>query len=488
MSGWSHGLAVLWHKREFHGDHALEAYMGVKMEYPRYREFYDYRFRDLAITICSDGRDPRTGYTGIVGAPDEQGTPNRRTVLLRNGVVVASADVQLPLKDHGHNAWYLLSLRKKGNAVDFLFDGQPLIHYVDEQPIEGGVPAIWTKNNGISLARVRLQFAEPSRPRPGPQLGIDQPDYPDWVDVGQTLTLDFPAAGSTSGNAVKLVAKPIDLPGKEKAPVIKGTQVLLTPTLIGDHWYQINAVDGDYVSPSVHVVFPVFNPALGRDDSRTLLLYRFTEGKGNVVKDQGKIGQPLNLHIPTPQAVRWLPGQGLMLLEPTMLTSNGAADKLMPLSQGGAFECWISATTLYPQTGWQGTLFSWDATEGAVTRRNFAVGFNSWMLLLAAGPGSVLDLQNSYTLQVPGLRLGLRHIVISWNGTKTVTYMNGVRVAENNFNWRTEQWSRNAMVHLGNQVESPRTYLGAYYLLAIHDRPLSAEQVLRHYRAGPSAR
>ena len=488
MSGWSHGLAVLWHKRAFHGDHALEAYMGVKMEYPRYREFYDFRFRDMAVTLCSDGRDPRTGYTGIVGAPDEQGTPNRRTVLLRNGEVVASANVPLPLKDRGHNTWFLLSLRKQGNAVDLLFDGQPLIHYVDEQPIEGGVPAVWTKNNGVSLARVRLQFAEPSRPRPGPQVGIDQPDYPDWIDAGKTLALDFPAAGSTSGNPVKLEAKPIDLPGKEVAPVMRETQVLLTPAQTGDHWYKINAVDGDNVSPSVHVVFPVFNPALGRDDSRTLLLYRFTEGQGNVVKDRGKLGQPVDLHIPTPPAVRWLPGQGLTLLEPTMLSSNAAADKLLPLNRGGAFECWISATTLYPQTGWQGTLFSWDATEGAVTRRNLAVGFNSWMLLLATGPGSVLDLKNPFTLQVPGLRLGLRHIVITWNGTKTVTYMNGVRLAENTFNWRTDLWSQNAVIHLGNQVEDPRTYLGTYYMLAIHDRPLSTEQVLRHYQAGPSAK
>jgi len=490
MSGWGHGLAVLWHKRAFHGDHSLEAYMGVKMEYPRYREFYDFRYRDMAITICSDGHDPRTGYTGIVGAADEQGNPNRRTVLLRNGVVVASANVPLPLKDQGHNAWFLLSLRKRGNTVDFVFDGQPLLHYVDDQPLAGGVPAIWTKNNGISLARVRLQFAEPSQPRPGPQVGIEEPEYPDWVDAGKTLTLDFPAAGSSNGNPVRLEAKPIDLPGKEAAPVIKDTQVLLTPTQPGEHWYKINAVDDETVSPSVHVVFPVFNPALGRDDSHTLLLYRFTEGKGAVVKDQCTIGKPLDLHIPAPQSVRWMPGQGLQLLEPTMLSSNEAADKLMPLSRGGSFECWISATTLYPQTGtyWEGSLFSWDATEGAVTRRNFAVGFHSWMLLLAAGPGSVLNTTSPFTMQVPGLRLGLRHIVITWNGTKTVTYLNGARVAEYNFNWRPDLWSKGAVIHLGNQVEEPRTYLGAYYLMALHDRPLSEEQVLRHYQAGPSGR
>jgi len=488
FSGWSDGLAVLWHKCEFHGDHSLEVYLGVKMEYPHYRDFYDNRFRDLAISLCSDGRDPRTGYTGIVGAPDAQGTPNRRTVLLRNGVEVAAVNLPLPLKDRGHNYWFRFELRKRNNTVQFLFDGQPVLSYTDEHPLDDGVPAIWTKNNGISLARARLSFAEPPTPRTTPQVGIEQPDYPEWCNAGKSLTLDFPAAASTTGNPVRLEVKPLGLPGKEAAPVIRGTQVTLTPTQLGEHWYKINAVDEKYVSPSVHVVFPVFDPALGRDDTHTLLLYRFTEGKDDVVEDHGALGQSLNLRITAPQAIRWLPGQGLELLEPTMLTSVAPAAKLMALNRAGSFECWISATTLYPQTGWQGALFSWDAPGGNTVRRNFAVGFNSWMLLLATGPGSMLQLQNPFTLQTPGLRLGVRHIVITWDGAVTRVYLNGACVMERAYNWRADLWSKDALVYLGNQVDAPRTYLGTYYLLALHDRPLTPEQVLRHYQAGPSGR
>jgi len=483
MSGWSHGLAVLWHKSEFHGDHSLEAYMGVKMEYPRYREFYDTRYRDLAVTICSDGVDPRTGYTGVVGAPDAQGVQNRRTVLLRNGVEVASVNLPLPLKDRGHNYWFMLALNKRGNTVEFVFDGRTVLRYTDEHPLDGGVPAVWTRNNGISLARVRLYFADTPRPRKGPWVGIGQPDYPEWCDAGQPLALDFPSACSTTGNPVRLEVKPLGLPGKEAEPAIKDTQVVFTSTQRGEHWYRINAVDGPNISPSVHVVFPVFDPALGRDDSHTLLLYRFTEGKGDSVEDHGKIGPPVALQIPAPEAVRWLPGQGLELMETTMLMSREPAEKLMALNRAGAFECWMSAATLYPQTPmWQGGIFCWDGAA----QRNFAVGFASWSLLLASGPGSLLQVGSPYVVQIPGLRAGLRHLVITWEGGKTQVYLNGARLLERAYNMRSELWAKDAKIYLGNQPGEPRPFQGVFYLLALHDRALTAEQVQRHYQAGPA--
>ena len=89
LSGWSRGDAALWNKRRIMGDQVFQAFVGLKMEYPREQEIYENRYKNLAITICGDGGDPRSGYTAIFGAPDEQGHPNQRTVLLRNGQVVA---------------------------------------------------------------------------------------------------------------------------------------------------------------------------------------------------------------------------------------------------------------------------------------------------------------------------------------------------------------------------------------------------------------
>ena len=95
LGGWSRGDAVLWHKENFSGDQSLDAYMGEMMEFPRERDdYFDTRYQGyFAVTICGDGLDPRSGYYGIYGAPDTDGTPHKRIVLMRNGVEVGSAPV-----------------------------------------------------------------------------------------------------------------------------------------------------------------------------------------------------------------------------------------------------------------------------------------------------------------------------------------------------------------------------------------------------------
>ncbi len=113
LGGWNRGDAVLWHKARFEGDQLFEAFVGPKMAYPRQREKYESHFRDFAITICGDGHNPRSGYSGIFGAPDRDGHPNQRTVLLRNGVEVGSVKLVAPGKDIAHNAWFHSSCIKR---------------------------------------------------------------------------------------------------------------------------------------------------------------------------------------------------------------------------------------------------------------------------------------------------------------------------------------------------------------------------------------
>ncbi|MEI6520768.1 MAG: hypothetical protein WCO98_12135, partial [bacterium] len=45
LGGWSRGDAAIWHKKRFTGDQFLDAYLGIKMEYPRERDTYWNRFR-----------------------------------------------------------------------------------------------------------------------------------------------------------------------------------------------------------------------------------------------------------------------------------------------------------------------------------------------------------------------------------------------------------------------------------------------------------
>ena len=364
LGGWSRGDAALWHKQRFTGDQLFEAFVATKMEYPRERQVYWHgeRERDYAITICGDGQDPHSGYAGIYGADQSFSTPDKRSVLLRNGVEVGSAPFTPPTDGEGHTAWFHLELRKYGNTVEFWVRDQLAVRFVDPQPLEGGVPAVWTSDNAMAVARARICFANPAQARDDTQVSLDDSWYPCWADIGRPLTIAFPHAAASSGQPVHLSVKAREIPGAEHAvPQVQGMQVTLTPQVAGDHWYEIRAGDGTAQSPPFHLTFPVFTPSLKRDDSHAVVLYRFDEGQGNVIKDHGA-GAPADLIIPDKAPVAWRTGQGLWLHGWGPIQTAGGVPKLMALAQHNAatLEAWIDTDTVCPPTDWLGGLLAWE--------------------------------------------------------------------------------------------------------------------------------
>ncbi|HEY3418249.1 MAG TPA: hypothetical protein VGM23_15335, partial [Armatimonadota bacterium] len=513
LGGWSRGDAVLWQKARFSGDHALQAFVAIKMEYPRERQTYWDRTRDLGLVICGDGHDPRSGYSAILGAPATWGTPNQRAVLLRNGVEVASVPAHAPgMADGEHTHWVNLQLSKQGNTIEFRYDGNVLLRYTDPQPLTAGVPAIWTSDNGLAVARARLRFAEPPQPRTDPQVILAEPGYPEWANVEQPLRLDFSGTWSTSGKPVALQATRHLAPNGQPDPVIQGTTVTLTPKSAGEYWYGLHATDGETRSPNYQLFFPAFTPSLGRDDSHALLLYRFDEGSGETVHDRSKIAPPADLQLDKGSALTWLPGQGMTLRVNSRLLSADNVDKLMAIARNKActLEMWVSNATMYPPTETLGYLFSWER-PGAPPQNFAAALLCTNILLLSQGtaftpycPGSMI---------FKGLRTGLAHVVITWDGARTTGYINGNAVSTEYTRWSTDRWAPDARVVLGDQLNPQKpqvaaiskfvgiatyilepqltghhTYTGTYYLLAVHDRSFTPADVQRHYQAGPSAR
>ncbi|MHB9025645.1 MAG: hypothetical protein ACYC7E_15990 [Armatimonadota bacterium] len=513
LGGWGRGDAALWHKGRFNGDHALQAFVALKMEYPRERQTYWERPRDFGLVICGDGHDPRSGYSAILGAPDKNGTPNARAVLLRNGVEVATGAGRVPgAEADAHTHWVELQLGKQGNVIEFRHAGNLLLRYADPRPLAGGASAIWTSDNGIAVARARLRFADPPQPRNDPRVILDEPWYPEWANVGQPLTLEFTGAWSTSGKPVRLQSMKRLAPVGQPAPEIRGTSVSLTPKTAGDYWYGIDASDGETRSPDFQLFFPAFTPSLGRDDSHALLLYRFDEGKGDVVHDHSTVAPPVDLALEKGGAMRWLPGQGMALHINSRLLSTGGVDKLMAIARSRActVEMWVSNSTIYPPTETLGYFFSWE--RPGAPAQNFAVAMLTGKLL-------VLSQGTAFTPYCPGsmlfkeMRTGLQHVVVTWDGTKTVAYVNGRQLGTEYAAWSTDRWSPDARVVLGDQLnpQQPQveaiskfigiatyilepqltghhTYPGIYYLFALHDRCLPPADIQRHYQAGPSAR
>ncbi|MHB9132725.1 MAG: hypothetical protein ACYDBB_16785 [Armatimonadota bacterium] len=521
LGGWNRGDAALWLKQRFTGDQSFEAYVAIKMEYPRERQVYEERYRNLGLTICGDGFNPRTGYTAILGAPDKLGTPNRMTVLLRNGVEVASAAAIVPgMSAGGHTAWYGLTLHKRGAVIEFRFNGAGVIRYTDPNPLDGGQPAVWSADNGIALGRARIHFAKSPQPVTPPRVIIDQPWTPEWAGVGVPLTVDFPRTWSTTGKPTTLTMAARNVPVGEKAvATVDGTRVKFTPTAAGTHWYQVTAGDGEHASWPFDIALPVFTPALGRDDSRTLVLYRFDEGSGNAVHDRSKTGPAADLAIPPDAHVQWLPGQGLALHGINRLLTSGGVPKLMAIdkSRVATFEFWVSTDTIFPQTDWLGYLLSWEKHNAP--QQNLAIAqCSQWLVVMPNGtqlkPRGNISYPTMPDAMAPkGMRTGLQHLVVTWDGGVTRCYANGVLLQAKRLQWKTEGWAADAQLMLGsplneqprspvemarflgvdpsimkNQQNLPHGYLGTYYLVAVHDRCLSDADVQRHYQAGPGAR
>jgi len=504
LAGWSRGDAVLWHKKRFTGDQTFEAYEGLKMEYAREEEIYDNRYRDFGITICGDGDNPRTGYTGVYAEVTDKPRPadnatkqaqlatariTRRIVLYRNGVEVGAQDILAPPnRGHDHRAWFTVALRKHGNVVEFWAEGALAVTYTDSQPIDGGYPAVWSTNNGVSVARARLFYANPPETVTRPQVTLELPWYPEWANVGRPLKVDLQNMCSTSKKPLRLEVTPRLTPEGETGGVaVAGAQLTFTAAKTGKHWYQLRATDGEVSSPREHLVLPVFNPALKRDDTHALVLYRFDEGDGFTVHDRSSMGTPLDLTLdPAAQAV-WLPGQGLKLPQETAapLKSTGNATKLLSLVKTNAatLEFWISGNTIYPANpgGWIGAFLCW---ENSPTQRNFATCQGSeWLVFSPPGVKLVTGEDRFY---VYGHRVGLEHVMVTWDGVTSCIYLNGNKIIEKPFAWSPNLWT-DAPLYVGNQSDGIYGFVGAFYLVAIHDRCFTTAEVLKQYQAGPSA-
>jgi hypothetical protein len=162
FGGRSEEVAAVWNKRKFSGDLSAQFYFAFKMNLsgtPYWQELPS----DMAVTICGDGKNLGTGYTFIVGADQ-----NQRTVLLRNGKVVAEtrdpkallvsmSDGQPSMNDL-HRRWWYVRVNKIGSRVECWLDNELVLTYDDAKPISTGQMALWTYNNGIMLSRVQLYY------------------------------------------------------------------------------------------------------------------------------------------------------------------------------------------------------------------------------------------------------------------------------------------------------------------------------------------
>ncbi len=163
------GVAAVWNKRQFVGDITVEAYcafkMGVMQGASNYRNP-----NDMNITICGDGANLDSGYSFILG-----GDLNSSTRIMRGTRVLAenrAPDAMLPIFEDGfpstyefHRKWWMLRVRKQGDRLEFSVDGRVVAEATDPQPLDGGRIAIWGRDNGLILSRIKVYYESEQIPR-----------------------------------------------------------------------------------------------------------------------------------------------------------------------------------------------------------------------------------------------------------------------------------------------------------------------------------
>ena len=75
--------------------------------------------------------------------------------------IVATSPVGFPRGMNLHHHWFSLLAIVDGARVRFLYDGREVLDATLPAPIEPGQFGIWTRDNGIRLARITLSLSNP---------------------------------------------------------------------------------------------------------------------------------------------------------------------------------------------------------------------------------------------------------------------------------------------------------------------------------------
>ncbi|NCO40782.1 MAG: hypothetical protein COZ06_21925 [Armatimonadetes bacterium CG_4_10_14_3_um_filter_66_18] len=147
-------LAVLWSKRIFRGDGTLEFAGATKMNRSKEQHAWQYDYAsDINATICADGQDLTSGYSFLLG-----GWGNKYTRLLKGATTLAESteDIIPSQKTNIHHLWFYQKIQKRGNRLRYWIDNKLVFDVEDPTPLDGNRLGLWTYNNGVMIARVRV--------------------------------------------------------------------------------------------------------------------------------------------------------------------------------------------------------------------------------------------------------------------------------------------------------------------------------------------
>ena len=261
----------------------------------------------------------------------------------------------------------------------------------------------------------------------------------------------------------------------------------------GAYTATVTVTDDDGASDSASVAVVVNQPpsGAGRVTDGLIAFYGFDEGDGATVRDTSNNGAPLDLTIADPERAAWLPGGGLSITAPTVISSGAAATKIddaVEASNELTLETWVSPANLTQNGPARIVTISQDPV-----RRNAMIGQGVYR---STGDRIEVRLRTTTTdnngtpasrTPIGTLETALTHIVHtrSADGTAT-TYVDGAPAVTRTVDGTMSNWNSGYELALTNELTNDRPWLGDLHLVAIYDRALTSTEVSQNLEAGPN--
>jgi hypothetical protein len=219
-----------------------------------------------------------------------------------------------------------------------------------------------------------------------------------------------------------------------------------------------------------------------------IALYTFNEGMGETIYDVSGVAPALNLRIDDSSATHWI-SDGLSIDSNTEIRSYVNADKVNnALARANAItaEAWIKPTNTAQSGPARVITLSQDHSY-----RNFMLGQSDsqYVVRLNTTTNSVNGTPE-YKTEIDTVTTELTHVVFTWDvSSQTATiYLNGQLVSQSATQFTGDLSFEAYELILTNEINitdgSPRFWLGEIYLVALYDRALNPDEILKNYNSG----
>jgi hypothetical protein len=227
----------------------------------------------------------------------------------------------------------------------------------------------------------------------------------------------------------------------------------------------------------------------GRSDANVIARYEFREGSGEIVHDTSGVAPALDLAL---SGATWLPGGGVEFASPGQALGSAAASRKLydriarPVTGSNQFtiEAWLTPADTRQEGPARTVSYSIDPRQ-----RNFMLGQvgESYRFRTRSRAAGINENGDPSLVAEGDLEAALQHVVMTFDQSAgRRIYVNGAFTEDRDAQGpgALDNWNPNYRLALANEVTNDRPWRGKLHFVAIHDRALTAEQVMLHYVAG----